>query len=97
MGVRVEGYHLTSQSKKQLIDGLAASLDQESIRFPRIPELVNELKAYEYETTKAGNLRSNAPTGYHDDEVIALALAAHGLGQISVSSRRRPVFVNRGW
>jgi hypothetical protein len=37
--------------------------------------LTDELKRYEYKITANGNITYNAPGGYHDDCVIALALA----------------------
>ena len=40
--------------------------------------LTNEMKRYEYEISRAGRISYNAPSGYHDDCVIALALANHG-------------------
>jgi len=39
--------------------------------------LTNELKRYEYETAPQGGFRYGAPSGFHDDCVIALALANH--------------------
>jgi len=38
--------------------------------------LIDELEAFEYSVTENGNVRTGAPSGYHDDTVIALALAA---------------------
>ena len=46
------------------------------ISYPDIPELINELRLYGYTTTQGGTVRYGAPEGYHDDCVIALALAA---------------------
>ncbi len=40
--------------------------------------LTNELKRYEYVISPTGAISYNAPSGYHDDCVIALALANHG-------------------
>jgi hypothetical protein len=40
------------------------------------PELVDELEAFEFSVTDQGHVRTNAPSGMHDDCVIALALAA---------------------
>ena len=74
--VRVEGYKFTSASKKDLIENLSILIDNRKISFPDIPELVNELKLYGYTTTPSGTIRYGAPEGYHDDCVIALALAA---------------------
>jgi len=40
--------------------------------------LTAEMKRYEYETGPTGQISYNAPSGYHDDCVIALALAVWG-------------------
>jgi hypothetical protein len=39
--------------------------------------LTNEMKRFEYEIMASGHIRYGAPSGYHDDCVIALALANH--------------------
>ena len=40
------------------------------------PEGIDELEAFEYSISDAGNVKSSAPSGMHDDAVCALALAA---------------------
>ncbi len=76
-GLRVEGYGLTNQSKEQLIDALAIAIEHGKLSLMDIPTQTNELFAYQYELTRAGNIRMNAPEGMHDDCVIALAMANH--------------------
>ena len=78
-GLNVEGIQLTSQSKEQIIDGLAIALEQSKLRLLDVQVQTNELMAYQYELTNARNIRMNAPAGMHDDTVISLALAARGL------------------
>ncbi len=39
--------------------------------------LTNEMKRYEYQISASGNITYGAPGGYHDDCVMALALANH--------------------
>jgi len=75
-GIIAEGYQFTNTSKQQLIEHLAVMLEKQEISYPDIKVLINELMIYQYEITRAGNVRYNAPDGYHDDCVIALALAA---------------------
>jgi len=75
MGVAVEGYHLSNTSKQHLIEHLAVGIEQRLLTFPQIDVLIHELQVYEYEITRAGNLRYNAPSGFHDDCVISLGLA----------------------
>jgi hypothetical protein len=43
--------------------------------------LTAEMKRFEYEISPAGGISYGAPAGYHDDCVMALALANHGRWQ----------------
>lgn len=73
---RVEGFLTTATSKRQLIDALALAIERADITYPDIAELIGELEAFRYELTAAGNVRYAAPgERYHDDCVMALALA----------------------
>jgi len=74
-GIKAEGFQFTNTSKQQLIEYLSVQLEQQKITFPEIPELIHELELFQYEITRAGNVRYSAPQGYHDDCVISLALA----------------------
>lgn len=74
-GLRVKPYQFTYVSKKELVDNLILKFDKREIQILRDPVLLAELKAYAYELTSGGKLRTNAPVGKHDDCVIALALA----------------------
>jgi hypothetical protein len=67
------GYKFTSQSKQQLMEGLAVAIHRNEVMYPD-GWLVNELEAFEYEYTRTG-VRYSAPAGLHDDGVCALALA----------------------
>lgn len=79
------GYHFTSASKQQLMEGLAVAIQQSRIRYPA-GHIVNELESFEYELTRTG-VRYTAPEGLFDDCVCALALAVHGF------TRAHPVMV----
>jgi len=79
--LRVEGYKFTSASKKDLIENLSMMIDNRQISYPNIPELINELKLFGYTIGSTGLVQYGAPEGYHDDCVIALALAAWQLKQ----------------
>lgn len=72
-GAHFEGYHFTQASKQKLMEGLAVAIQGHSIGFPD-GVIAQELDQFEYEITRTG-CRYTAPPGYHDDCVIALALA----------------------
>lgn len=75
-GLVVEGYKFTNASKKELIENLAMMIENQEISIPDIPVLINELRIFGYKMTSSGLVQYSAPEGYHDDCVIALALAA---------------------
>lgn len=78
-GLRINGLKFTKELKHQLVTNLMLLIEQGQIKFPNIPELVQELKDYGYEITLHGNIRYGAPEGMHDDCVMALALACWDL------------------
>lgn len=78
-GVRVQGVTLTQPMKQDVIQKLQVDLERQRVRFPEIPELVRELELYGYEMTRTGRISYSAPSGFHDDAVIALALANFAL------------------
>lgn len=81
-GCKARGYLFTNRSKDDLINNLAIKLEKRELVLPKpelFPELVDQLEAFEYSLTEHGNFRSGVPHGYHDDCVIALALAAWSL------------------
>jgi len=93
--IDVEGVVFTNQVKRELVDNLAVRLANREIKFPYIEQLVRELQFYEYELTEAGNVRTRARCGHHDDCVMALALALRAAGKyvrpegFATSGRRR--------
>ena len=78
-GLPVKGFATTATTKPPLIEDLSLAIEKGELVYPMIPELVNELQAYEYDTMPSGRMRYGAPDGIHDDCVISLALAWHGL------------------
>ena len=78
-GCRVRPYPFTARSKADLVNNLALQLEGRKLTLPRYhlwPEGLDELEAFEYSVTDAGNVRTGAPHGVHDDCVVALGLAA---------------------
>jgi len=71
--VPVTGFKFTSGSKQQLMEGLASAIQQRKVQFPEGP-ISQELEIFEYQYTVSG-VRYSAPSGFHDDCVMALALA----------------------
>ena len=51
-------------------------IENGQVTVPANSELINELKSNGYKISANGNVQYGAPEGYHDDCVVALALAA---------------------
>jgi hypothetical protein len=83
----VTPFTTTATSKRQLVEAMALRVEQGGLALPArqigqsldplVPVLVNELEAFEYTVTRAGNVTYAAPGGLHDDCVMALVLAGH--------------------
>lgn len=74
-GIPIEPVKFSAQRKRDLIENLIAAIEGEELTAPEIPELRTELEVFEYDVTRGGNLSYDAPEGFHDDTVDALALA----------------------
>ncbi len=86
--IRVTPYKFNNKSKQELIINLALAIEQQKISFPPHTELISELEVFGYDITPNGNVRYNAPEGFHDDIVIALALATWMLKHQIVLTQR---------
>jgi hypothetical protein len=84
-GLMVEGLKFTSNSKQQLMVGLQNAIHTKSIGYPE-GVIVNELEVFEYQFT-ANGVKYSAPSGFHDDCVMALALAYQNFTQRMGSGR----------
>jgi phage FluMu gp28-like protein len=70
---QMEGFKYTSTSKQQLMELLVSKIHSNEVWFPS-GVIEDELSIFEYQYTSTG-VRYNAPSGFHDDCVNALALA----------------------
>lgn len=78
-GLPVIAFTTTASSKGPLIESLALALERGELAILPDAALLHELEAYTLERTDSGRFRYSAPPGEHDDTVIALALAWHGV------------------
>ncbi|WP_336516038.1 terminase large subunit domain-containing protein [Pollutibacter soli] len=74
----VEGFKFSSSSKQQLMEGLVKAIQKREITFPAGP-ITNELHIFEY-VFHNSITKYSAPSGFHDDCVMALALAVKCMG-----------------
>lgn len=72
-GLDVTGFKFSNTSKQQIMLGLVSAVQQRKITFPDGP-ITRELETIEYQFGQYG-VKYGAPSGFHDDCVMALALA----------------------
>jgi hypothetical protein len=80
-GMEVTGFKFSQTSKQQLMEGLQAAIHQRKITFPS-GIITQELEIFEYQY-HSGGVRYSAPSGFHDDCVMALALACQHIKMYS--------------
>jgi len=74
----IEAFKFTSVSKTELVQRLIVAVEQRRVSWPSAWEVLTaEMRRYEYQISPSGGLTYSAPAGYHDDCVMALALANH--------------------
>ena len=79
-----------------MIQRLIVAIEQRQVAWPAAwSTLTDELKRYEYALTPNGAITYNAPGGYHDDCVIALALANSERFQFKWTGQARVFGVRR--
>lgn len=78
-GLTVNAFNTTSASKQQIVNALSLAFEQTDIAIPDDKILLGELQAYSMEKLPSGNMRYAAPSGLHDDMVMSLAIAWHGI------------------
>lgn len=74
-GIDVTPFTTTAQSKPPLIEELAIAIEKGKITIQPDPVLLNEMNAFTMTRGATGRPQYSAPSGGHDDTVIALALA----------------------
>jgi hypothetical protein len=80
MGVDVTPHVFTQPSKLRLMQRLVAAFQGDELKIPD-GWLINELESFEFQYTATG-VRYEAPSGFHDDGVMALALALYGWDRV---------------
>ncbi|MCS7317530.1 MAG: terminase family protein [Candidatus Dojkabacteria bacterium] len=82
LGHKLIGFTFSGMSKKELIEDLILAFENKKIILPKGNEVQNsELETFSFEISRHGNIIYGAPDGFHDDCVIALALANHCLSE----------------
>lgn len=83
MNIPIEPFKFTNTSKKQIIEKLANWIELRNIKMLQLEETIKELSIFTYDySEKTDRVYYGAPPGFHDDIVIAHALAIYSLSPI---------------
>jgi len=101
---QLEGFKITAQTKRELVQGLMVAVEQRRVMWPAGKSAIGnrqsaigggdwavltaEMKRYEYEIGPTGQISYAAPSGYHDDCVMSLALGVWGCHAFGVEPGR---------
>ena len=91
-GLPVIAFTTTAASKHGIITALELAFDKREIAILNDAVLVAELNSYE-KKERAGLPSYSAPSGMHDDTVMALALAWHGVVGNVVTAIENPFYI----
>lgn len=86
--IPVRPYHFTEISRKNLLTNLQVLMEQGIIKIPNEPELIAQLRSFQYELGENGKVKIVVPEGVHDDRVFSLALACWELPTRPLPFRR---------
>ena len=91
MGIPVDPIKFTNDQKRQMIEKLANWIELKRLRMLPIKETEDELRQFTYDISEVTDrIRYNAPVGFHDDIVIAHALAIWRLNILVKDAVERP-------
>lgn len=85
LNLSIEPFVTTNISKKGIIDDLIMAFQNKEIKILKDKKLINELSFYESKVSSTGLMTYNAPSGFHDDTVIACALGYKAVKTINYS------------
>jgi hypothetical protein len=86
-GMNISPFMFTYNSRNELLINLQILLEQNTIKIPDDPALIEELEAAVWDITAQGRTRITVPDDKHDDRLMSLALAVWGIPVRPVNAR----------
>lgn len=80
-GMNITPFRFNKSSRTDLLKNLQILLEQDKIKVPNDPVLIDELKSMTYELNENGSTSIKVPDGKHDDRIMSLALAVWQIPQ----------------
>lgn len=82
----IQPFVTTSKSKQDIIEQLVVANQNREVKFLECDWLLKELDLFTYEyNPKTKSVRYSAPSGFHDDGVMATAIGFHALKQLKLA------------
>lgn len=78
-GVDITGFITSNSSKNRIIQQLALAMEKKELELINDYQQIGELEMFETYQNKTGMTTYGAPSGHHDDTVMALAIAYHAM------------------
>jgi len=78
-GLNINGINMNVSTKPMLIENLQLMIENQRISLINDSNLTLEFGAYTYTILPSGNVRYEAASGFHDDEIVSTALMAIGM------------------
>lgn len=83
-GLNIIPFLTTSATKQGIIQNLQSAFENGQILVLDDPVLIGELLSFESKRNASGSFSYSAPDGMHDDSVLSLAIAWHGVSDSGV-------------
>lgn len=84
LNVPIQPIHLTNELKKEIIEKISNWIELKYFHMLYDKDTINEFDSFTYDISeKTGRVFYNAPVGFHDDIVIAHALAIWGMQPVT--------------
>lgn len=74
-GINIAPFVFTYNSRNELLINLQILLEQDKIKIPDDPELIEQLESAVWDLTASGRTKITVPDDKHDDRMMSLALA----------------------
>lgn len=86
-GINISPFMFTYNSRNELLVNLQILLEQDKIKIPDDPELIEQLEAAVWDITSGGRSKITVPEDKHDDRMMSLALSVWNIPIKPISQR----------
>jgi hypothetical protein len=88
---QLSGFKFTTESKPKLIYEMIRKIERGELKYNQ--QTADEMLAFEYIYTSTGHIKFQAKQGYHDDSIMALAMASQKITQAAIYEEWSPIIL----